>query len=101
MQKIIIVSSIFIIILINVLVGYSLINAHNEIKEKKDILTYQEKKEEYLTHYNYTLSNPNIIVNPYGNSPLTAIIIFETEKEERITITIEGKEDSEIDSVSE
>src|SRR5699024_8719092 len=36
--------------------------------------------------------NPNVILNPYGNSPLTALICFETEEEITPTITVKGKD---------
>ena len=40
----------------------------------------------------YTLDNPNIILNPYGNSPLTALVLFETEQELDVKVTITGKD---------
>lgn len=40
----------------------------------------------------YTFDNALVIVNPYGNSPLTAVAIFTTETEMGGTITIKGKE---------
>ena len=94
MKRLAIISFLFIIIVITTLAGLKLINANTKVKEEKDIITYQESKEKYLTHYNYTIDNPNIIINPYGNSPLTALIIFETPEEEEITITILGKDDN-------
>ena len=93
MKKIIILPISFFIILIS-LIGYKIVNANIKLKEKKDIIAYQESKEKYLTHYNYTLDNPNIIINPYNNSPLTALIIFETPDEEEILITITGKDNN-------
>lgn len=39
----------------------------------------------------YTLDNPKIMVNPYGNSPLTALVIFTTEEECSIKVTVKGK----------
>ncbi|MDR2598676.1 MAG: aryl-sulfate sulfotransferase N-terminal domain-containing protein [Oscillospiraceae bacterium] len=39
---------------------------------------------------NFTLDNPYIKVNPYGTSPLTAIIIFNTDQPSKATISISG-----------
>ena len=50
--------------------------------------------EKYLTPYGYTIENPNIIINPYENAPLTALIMFETPKEEEITINILEKDNT-------
>lgn len=40
----------------------------------------------------YTPEHPLITVNPYLVNPLSALIVFETEKECPVTITIRGKE---------
>ena len=69
-----------------------MVSANTKIDEVDDIVTYQQTKEDYLTPYNYTLDNPNIVLNPYGNSPLTALIMFETPTEEEVTVTIKGKD---------
>ena len=39
----------------------------------------------------YSFEEPMVIVNPYGNSPLTAVIIFRTSTEMGGTITVKGK----------
>ena len=52
----------------------------------------QQKIEESIRAKGYTIDNPNVILNPYGNSPLTALIAFETDKETDITVTIKGKD---------
>lgn len=39
----------------------------------------------------YSFDNPLIVVNPYGNSPLTAIAIFKTEEETSVKLTVKGK----------
>lgn len=41
----------------------------------------------------YTIDNPNVIVNPYGNSPLTALILFETSTAVSVQVTIEGQDE--------
>lgn len=92
MKKIIIISSFFFVLLLISTTGYKMVSANTKIDEVDDIVTYQQTKEDYLTPYNYTLDNPNIVLNPYGNSPLTALIMFETPTEEEVTVTIKGKD---------
>ena len=94
MKKVLIISSFSIVLLITFVIGYKSVSANTKIKEVDDIITNQEKKEKYLTHYNYTLDEPNIILNPYGNSPLTALIIFETKQEEEVHLTVKGKDNN-------
>ncbi len=40
----------------------------------------------------YTFHNPNVVVNPYGNSPLTALVIFETDQAQPVKVTVKGKD---------
>ena len=94
MKKLLIGSSFFLLLISFSLVGYQMVSAKNRVDEIPDQLVVQEKLEEYLTPYGYTIENPNVILNPYGISPLTAIILFETEQEEEVTITIEGVDDN-------
>ncbi|OON99037.1 MAG: hypothetical protein ATN35_02465 [Epulopiscium sp. Nele67-Bin004] len=62
-----------------------------------DIVTEQKVIDTYiLNEYNsasYTVSSPYSILNPYGNSPLSALLMFETDKPASITVSIEGKDD--------
>ena len=54
------------------------------------IESQKELEAEFIAE-GYTIDEPNVIVNPYGNSPLTALIMFETEDNVSVKITIEGK----------
>ena len=90
MKKLLIISSFILVIISISIVGYSIVSANVVVDEEKDIISYQINKEKYINPYGYTFEEPNIIVNPYGISPLTALILFETEEEEEITIKIEG-----------
>lgn len=92
MKKIIVISSFFLILIAISTVGYQMVSANEKVDEIKDQITSQESKETYLTPYGYTLENPNIILDPYGISPLTAMILFETKEEVEVTVTIEGKD---------
>jgi len=62
------------------------------IKLEKSQISMQKDYEKDFTSTGYTIKNPNIILNPYKNSPLTALIIFETEDEVSPTITVPGKD---------
>lgn len=94
MKKILIISSFILVIISISTIGYSIVSANEKVNQLEDILAYQENKETYLTPYGYTIENPNIILNPYGISPLTALILFETEEEQSVTITILGKDEN-------
>lgn len=94
MKKILIISSFILVIISISTIGYSIVSANETVFELEDVLAYQENKETYLTPYGYTIENPNIILNPYGISPLTALILFETEEEQSVKITILGKDEN-------
>ena len=62
----------------------------------------QKNKEVYFNVYGYSIDNPNVIVNPYGNSPLTALIMFETDDYSEVEIIIKSKDgNSDINYVFE
>lgn len=94
MKKILVISSFFLILIAFSTIGYSIVSANDEINIIKDEIEYQKELDDYLTPYGYTLDNPNLIINPYDISPLTAILLFETEKDEEVTITIPGKDNN-------
>ena len=89
-KNIIIISSFVLVLIATSIIGYQVVSANTEVDQKLDIINYQSELEEYFKSYGYTIDNPNIILNPYKISPLTALIIFETEEEEKVTVTIEG-----------
>ncbi len=62
------------------------------LETEKSLISIQSSKEENFEIEGYTYENPNIILNPYGNSPLTALIIFETEEKVTPILTIKGKD---------
>ena len=94
MKKILIISSFILVIISISTIGYSIVSANVKVNQLEDLVAYQEIKETYLTPYGYTIENPNIILNPYGISPLTALILFETEQELQVKITILGKDEN-------
>lgn len=84
-------SFIFLIIIISV-VGAMLVTGDKEINMEKDILLVQENEEKYFTGYGYDIDNPNIIIDPYGNSPLTAMVMFETDDYVNVDVSIRSKD---------
>ena len=95
LKKIIVI--ILAIIIIASIIGLLILNnistARGELKLTLSLRSEQQELEEGFTSEGYTLDNPNVIVDPYNNSPLTALVIFETAKKEKVKITIEGEDD--------
>lgn len=80
-----------IFIIIITIIGSNMVTGNVLVEEEKDILILQSNKEVYFNVYGYSIDNPNIIVNPYGNSPLTAIVMFETDDYSEVEIVIKSK----------
>lgn len=97
MRKRYIFIGIFILFIIGVtLIGTFIVMGNNKVKREKDIFVIQSNKEVYFNSYGYDIDNPNIIINPYGNSPLTALVCFSTNDYSEVSITIKGKYDNDI-----
>ena len=96
MKQLYFILTFIVLIIIITIFGMILISPKNEVKEVKDTITLQNEIESSFSCYGYTLERPKIILNPYGNSPLTALIMFETDKREKFTITIKGKNNDDI-----
>lgn len=59
-----------------------------------DIFEQQNAIDEALlaeTQNGYSFEEPCVILNPYGTSPLSAVLIFHTDTEQGGTITVKGK----------
>lgn len=78
-------------ILIITVVGCNLVTGNVSIKKDRDILSIQSNKEVYFNSYGYSIDNPNVIVNTYGNSPLTGIVMFETNDYSDVSVCIKNK----------
>ena len=63
---------------------------------QESLVTRQNRAErEMLDKFHagdYTMEHPLICVNPYFISPLSAVILFRTEKKTAVTLTVKGKE---------
>lgn len=95
-KKIIIGLIIIMIILIiaTIFILNSLSTNKDEVDVKISLVENQANLEKKFKSEGYTIDNPNIIINPYEISPLTALVIFETEEEVAPTVTIVGKDDN-------
>ena len=83
---------ILILVLVTFLVLGFLSNNHKEVKRTISLVQKQEELETEFISEGYTIDQPNVILNPYEISPLTALVIFETEEEVAPTVTIVGKD---------
>lgn len=74
---------------------YYLVEKVKPVEEVNSLIDIQYKKEvDFLSDTNYSFEEPNVILNPYGISPLTALIVFETKDLTTPTITVEGKDEN-------
>jgi len=65
----------------------------DEREMNRQLLQGQRILEEYEED-DYTFGDPFIMVDPYDVMPLSAIIMFETEKPARIRVRVEGKDEN-------
>lgn len=63
------------------------------VENVTSLVDEQANKEADFKIDGYTIDNPNVIKNPYGKSPLTALVIFRTTSSVSPTVTIQGDDD--------
>ena len=63
------------------------------VENVTSLVDEQANKEADFKIDGYTIDSPNVIKNPYGKSPLTALVIFRTTNSVSPTITIQGDDD--------
>ena len=63
------------------------------VDEVSSLIEKQEELERQFKIKGYTIDQPNVVIDPYGNSPLTALILFETSSEVSVKVTVEGKDE--------
>ena len=69
------------------LANYDIFGDQNDIS-KKILDEYKKGK--------YTIDNPYIVENPYLISPHTALVLFKTDKKEKVKMTLKGKHDDDL-----
>lgn len=66
-----------------------------KLDNNKEVIKEIKKKDDEINEKfyedTYTYDNPFVVVNPYGNSPLSAYVLFTTDEPTQITYTVEGK----------
>lgn len=65
----------------------------NEVENVVSLMEKQIQDENKLEISGYTLDDPNVVLNPYEISPLTALVMFETDEEVSPEVTIHGDSD--------
>ncbi len=95
-NKIIIIVSLLLVLIGIITIIIYKDNSNNKIVSAYDeIFDYQKKMDDKIKEYSkdkkYTLNNPCVILNPYKLAPLTALIIFNTEEEEQINVSINNR----------
>ena len=83
--------SFFVIIIYMAATG--LLRGHSALETKSSLITLQAEYEKDFTIDEANFNEPKIIVNPYKNSPLTALVIFKTANEIAPTVEIKGKDE--------
>lgn len=63
------------------------------VEQVPSLMAQQAEKEQEFKIDGYDINNPNVILNPYGNSPLTALVIFQTTGTVSPTVTIHGDDE--------
>ncbi len=88
----IIISIIVLIILGSIFYSYNNLIGKSKIDLTASLVTKQNEIEKTIKTNGYTIDNPKVLLDPYDASPLTALILFETEEEVSPKVTIEGKD---------
>lgn len=88
----IIISIIVLIILGSIFYSYNNLRGKSKLDLTASLVTKQNEVEKTIKTNGYTIDNPKVLLDPYNASPLTALILFETEEEVSPKITIEGKD---------
>ena len=95
-KKIILIALLILIVLIAIILFVlNLLSTNKE--EAEQIISLVEKQsvlEDELDCTGYTIDNAKVVLNPYQISPLTALIMFETDTEVAPTVTIVGKDEN-------
>lgn len=94
-KKILIIVPIIILIILFVLIILNSKSTNkNLLKDTKSLVTLQSEYEKDFKTNGYKIENPNIIIDPYKSSPLTALILFETKNDVTPKVTVVGKDNN-------
>jgi len=94
-KKILIIVPIIILIILFVLVILNSKSTNKKLlKDTKSLVTLQSEYEKDFKTNGYKIENPNIIIDPYKSSPLTALVLFETKNDVTPKVTVVGKDNN-------
>jgi len=88
MNKVKLIIFVFVFIIIFCFIGAFFVQADSEIVGEVDILDIQNEITSNIDVYGYSIDNPNIIVNPYGENYNTALILFETDDYVSVSVNV-------------
>ena len=91
-----VISLICILILIFIFISFLFYSSNKELKQEITLYEQQKIIDKTINLYDYTLDNPNIINNPYKISPLTSLVIFNTNNYCSPKVTIYGKNGNDL-----
>ena len=95
-KKVMIAIVVFLLMLLIITIAWYLDDQsknYSKLEVSDSLIAMQNNYEEEFETEGFTIDNPNIILNPYHISPLTALVIFETETEVSPHVTIVGKDE--------
>lgn len=81
-----------ILVLVVLLVLNFLSSNHEPVEVIESLTQKQLTLEAKFKTTGFSIDNPNVIINPYDISPLTALVIFDTSSAVAPTVTIAGKD---------
>ena len=94
-KKILIIVPIIILIILFALVILNNKSTNKKLlKDTKSLVTLQSEYEKDFKTNGYKIENPNIIIDPYKSSPLTALVLFETKNDVTPKVTVVGKDNN-------
>ena len=91
---ILIIIAILILLLITITILNYKSNNKKILEDTKSLVTLQGEYEKQFKTSGYTIDNPNVILDPYKASPLTALVLFETTSDVKPRVTIIGKDEN-------
>ncbi len=94
MKKVLLCLLISILLVVSINISTNNQKGRKLLKTKESIITMQSKEEAKFKIEGYSIDNPNIIVDPYKSSPLTALILFETKESVSPKVTVVGKDEN-------
>ena len=94
MKKVLLCLLISILLVVSINISTNDQKGRKLLKTKESIITMQSKEEAKFKIEGYSIDNPNIIVDPYKSSPLTALILFETKESVSPKVTVVGKDEN-------